>query len=535
MEGFVQKFQISIRPLESNVIEEFGCAEGRYSNFTKEVCFARCIGMNEEREYLRSLYEMEMYLAGKRDGKHAGYERVFALDTRLYPDQVAEYIELYENRKREGSRFPFQFQNMSWETAFREAYETVLMLYQESTGHFEASVVRNFGVKLLFWIGVYFPRLFLETMKMRTFPKFVYCGKIKAQEYLFLYLLVLIGCDVLYLNTEEDAAVGSEKLLALSSLFTAGEKRQYKIPVKWEQGITALWNRREEEPRISAAAGHGPVDIRRPVRPVSASGVQEKRPLQPGNKAPASGSASSKAPVSDEAGIQISGSVFRRPDRDKKTKHAAPPLTVRLPQVLLPHREETEGCREPLPYEELAKIASSVVMIGVYNKKKEQFKTGSGVLISDKGYLLTNFHVACEAAYYGIKLEEEEHIYYTDELVKYNQYHDLAVLKMDSTRPPVPIYRGSRELVRGQKVVAIGSPLGLFNTVSDGIISGFRKMEDVSMIQFTAPISHGSSGGALLDLYGNLIGILTAGYDDGQNLNLAVDYKTLQMFANGFI
>lgn len=55
------------------------------------------------------------------------------------------------------------------------------------------------------------------------------------------------------------------------------------------------------------------------------------------------------------------------------------------------------------------------------------------------------------------------------------------------------------------------------------------------MIQFTAPTSHGSSGGALLDLYGNLIGIITAGFDDGQNLNLAVDYQAILEFSGGLL
>ena len=55
------------------------------------------------------------------------------------------------------------------------------------------------------------------------------------------------------------------------------------------------------------------------------------------------------------------------------------------------------------------------------------------------------------------------------------------------------------------------------------------------MIQFTAPVSHGSSGGALLDMYGELIGLITGGYDDGQNLNLAVDYQTISQFVRGLI
>lgn len=174
-------------------------------------------------------------------------------------------------------------------------------------------------------------------------------------------------------------------------------------------------------------------------------------------------------------------------------------------------------------------------MLKVFDQKDQCFKTGSGVIISDKGYVLTNLHVVNGGRYYGILLEEETDVFYTDELIKYHQDYDLAVLRMQKRRAPIPISGSGRGLVRGQKVVAIGSPLGLFNSVSDGIISGFRQLERVSMIQFTAPVSHGSSGGALLDLYGELIGLITAGYDDGQNLNLAVDYQTISQFVRGLL
>ena len=83
-------------------------------------------------------------------------------------------------------------------------------------------------------------------------------------------------------------------------------------------------------------------------------------------------------------------------------------------------------------------------------------------------------------------------------------------------------------------MVAIGSPLGLFNSVSDGIISGFRNVRDVDMIQFTAPISNGSSGGAVLNMYGEVIGVTTSGYDEGQNINLAVGYEFINTFVRGF-
>ena len=155
-------------------------------------------------------------------------------------------------------------------------------------------------------------------------------------------------------------------------------------------------------------------------------------------------------------------------------------------------------------------------------------------MIGRDGYILTNFHVTNEGALYGIRIEGEERIYETSRIVKYNPLFDLAVLQIDRQLTPIPLCQ-NRKLTRGQKVVAIGSPLGLFNTVSDGIISAFRSVRDVPMIQFTAPISSGSSGGAVLNMYGELIGLSTAGFDDGQNLNLAVDYNTIRSFLGNLL
>ena len=174
-------------------------------------------------------------------------------------------------------------------------------------------------------------------------------------------------------------------------------------------------------------------------------------------------------------------------------------------------------------------------MLKVFDESGQCFKSGSGVIISDKGYVLTNLHVVSGGRRFGILLEDETDVFYTDELIKYHPDYDLAILRMEKYRAPIPVYRGGQKLVRGQKVVAIGSPLGLFNSVSDGIISGFRELENVTMIQFTAPVSHGSSGGALLNLYGELIGLTTGGYDDGQNLNLAVGCQTILQFAGGLV
>ncbi|KPI52383.1 serine protease [Clostridioides difficile] len=187
-----------------------------------------------------------------------------------------------------------------------------------------------------------------------------------------------------------------------------------------------------------------------------------------------------------------------------------------------------------LSYEELAMLSSSIVMIVVCNSEEKPFKSGSGVVINSEGYILTNLHVVNDGYSFLVRFENDDNVYTSYQIIKYHTDYDLAVIKVDRKCKPIPI-NVSKKPVRGQKIVAIGSPLGLFNTVSDGIISAFRDFETVQMIQFTAPISSGSSGGALLDMFGNLLGLISAGYDDGQNLNLAVESNLVKMFANNFI
>lgn len=186
-------------------------------------------------------------------------------------------------------------------------------------------------------------------------------------------------------------------------------------------------------------------------------------------------------------------------------------------------------------YEELAGLAESVVMIEVQDRHGETVGAGSGIVISRKGYILTNCHVAAAGVRYIVRTENDSEPCPAGGVVKYHPQLDLAVIRIEKSIPPLEIYKGREELKRGQKVVAIGSPLGLFNSVSDGIISGIRKVEGIEMIQFTAPISHGSSGGALLNMQGQVIGISTAGVYGGQNINLAVGYKDINMFIGNLV
>ena len=189
---------------------------------------------------------------------------------------------------------------------------------------------------------------------------------------------------------------------------------------------------------------------------------------------------------------------------------------------------------EEYSYEKLAGLSNSVVMIKVYDNQNNVLSYGSGVVIHSKGYILTNLHVVTGGNLFSVLFENETEEYLTYDFIKYHQEYDLAIIRVDKNCSPLTV-KTDGDLVRGQKIVAIGSPLGLFNSVSDGIVSGFRDINGISMIQFTAPISNGSSGGALLDMRGRLVGLITAGFDKGQNLNLAVPFQKINQFALNFI
>ncbi len=175
----------------------------------------------------------------------------------------------------------------------------------------------------------------------------------------------------------------------------------------------------------------------------------------------------------------------------------------------------------PLDYE---KLSQSVVKVCLFDSLgREDESTGSGVIVLYDNVIVTNYHVII-----GDTLSVEVMTDHGDRIgvksvLAYDEAKDIALLELERAPgyPPMPI-GNSTYLKKGNKVSAIGSPLGKLNTVSEGIISGFDKVGEVEMIQFTAPISGGSSGGALLNAQGELIGITSAIMTDGQNLNYAI-------------
>jgi hypothetical protein len=107
-------------------------------------------------------------------------------------------------------------------------------------------------------------------------------------------------------------------------------------------------------------------------------------------------------------------------------------------------------------------------------------------------------------------------------VLRVDQKNDLAILSVDADLGGKALQLASEEVQPGEQIFAIGNPEGLEKTISQGIVSGLRKRGDRDLIQITSPISHGSSGGPILNSKGQVIGVAVGMLDDGQNLNFAV-------------
>lgn len=170
----------------------------------------------------------------------------------------------------------------------------------------------------------------------------------------------------------------------------------------------------------------------------------------------------------------------------------------------------------------IEKAADSVFMLEVYSYDNKQIAVGSGFVAFDSRILITNYHVI-EGGAYVIAISDDKVKYLVSQMCCIDRKKDLAILYFDqeTNTNPLPLDTDGN-LKRSQTVVAIGSPAGLMNTISIGNISAFYARDGKDWIQFTAPISSGSSGGALFNDEGEIIGVTTASYASAQNINMAV-------------
>ncbi|MGN0974153.1 MAG: S1C family serine protease [Bacilli bacterium] len=171
----------------------------------------------------------------------------------------------------------------------------------------------------------------------------------------------------------------------------------------------------------------------------------------------------------------------------------------------------------------IEKVKDSVVLIEVYDDNNEIIATGSGFSAYENDWIVTNFHVI-EGASSILVITDEKEEYEVNDIVIFNKKEDLAIVKIDGSLNNLKLGNGNKVKTK-DKVTAIGSPMGEQNTVSEGIVSN---SDEKDIIRTTAPISHGSSGGVLLNNKNEVIGITSAGYDEAQNLNFAINVNVLK-------
>lgn len=514
-----KSLEIRYNAMNITSMEGFAGIRGGAGDCRKDVYFVRLAGVSSS--YSDEIEKMDRQLGERSRQGQCIYHRAQAFPRISSSEDVAYYSGCCDEWKASGCsrvnirRISEDRSELSQNAA--EACRMAAELYRKYNRNANEHMERNFVIKLLFWLDSVSGKL-LDRWDLKKSMKFVAADIVKDQEYLFCYLLTRLGIDVLLLQCSSDI---DERLSALgfSSIFRLGDFQNISLKAYDAERYEAQANDGRDSARLHGVSSGIGAEIH-PGGRVGTGMLPEGR-------------------IGIGAGMHPEREVGRRDStgpassvRAADSARAADSSNVRI-SVSRPS-DDSLGKREK-EFEELALLASSVVMISVHGPNQDVVATGSGIMIGRGGYILTNHHViAAGGQVYSVRIENEDRVYVTDEIIKYNPMLDLAVIRIDRTLEPLPVYRGEKALVRGQKVVAIGSPLGMFNSVSDGIISGFRQFDTVNMIQFTAPVSHGSSGGALLNMYGEVIGIITAGIDQGQNINLAVGYEFINTFTNGF-
>jgi hypothetical protein len=154
---------------------------------------------------------------------------------------------------------------------------------------------------------------------------------------------------------------------------------------------------------------------------------------------------------------------------------------------------------------------------------------GTGFVVHRHGWIATNLHVVAGSASATVVLADRRELLVV-EVLSADPRHDLVVLRVEapSDLPTLPL--GDSAVVRaGDPVVAIGHPLGLTDTVSGGLVSAVRIVDPhLTLLQISAPIAAGSSGGPLFNEHGEVIGVATAFATQGQNLNFGIPIRYLK-------
>ena len=179
------------------------------------------------------------------------------------------------------------------------------------------------------------------------------------------------------------------------------------------------------------------------------------------------------------------------------------------------------------PQQIAQKAFRSTVLLVMEDANGQPLSLGSGFFVKD-GQIATNLHVVEGAARGYAKLVGKETKFNIDGYTAIDEKRDMIILKV-TTFGVQSILLGNSDFAQvGETVYAVGNPRGLEGTFSDGIISSIRPVGSDKLIQMTAPLSPGSSGGPVLNRKGEVIGVSVLTIRDGQNLNFAIPSNYLK-------
>jgi serine protease Do len=223
---------------------------------------------------------------------------------------------------------------------------------------------------------------------------------------------------------------------------------------------------------------------------------------------------------------------IKKTEKSAQTVKAPPAQTVQKGL----YREAATPPAERAVRELVAQLGEGVVQV------RTPSGTGSGFFINDEGYLMTNFHVIegetdiSIEVYHQRKGQLERKTYKEMRIVAMNKFADLTLLKVDDQDAPkfVPVLLGDADALSvGERVFAIGSPLGLERTVTEGILSTkTRQMQGELYLQTTTQINPGNSGGPLFNQRGEVVGVTNMKIMFGEGLGFAIPVSAVKYFLN---
>ncbi|MBO4501706.1 MAG: trypsin-like peptidase domain-containing protein [Clostridia bacterium] len=243
-------------------------------------------------------------------------------------------------------------------------------------------------------------------------------------------------------------------------------------------------------------------------------------------------SAPEKGKNGNETSITVSShNGHSSDDTDNRTEESGGNVSYTL-ETVDPNEYYTVKSVVKLTINSVVEITTETVSTGAFMNQYVTTGAGSGVIITEDGYIVTNDHVVAGASSIKVRLHDGTEC--TASLVGTDSQTDVAVIKIDKTGLSAAVLGDPDALEVGDPVVAIGNPLGtLGGTVTEGIISALER--DVSidgkymtLLQHSAPVNPGNSGGGLFNASGQLIGIVNAKYSDTsyEGLGFAIPLTT---------